>query len=103
MTKDVLGLKPKLVKKLTICAETSSKCITRYNDSTKCTKFKKDCDLSSLSLCENLVDDLVRIKLITGKTKTPWRNMEGVKALKRTCRKFERKWRKTKLQVDYYM
>ena len=51
------------------------------------------------------MDDIapVRIKLITGKTKTPWRNMEGVKALKRTCRKFERKWRKTKLQVDYYM
>lgn len=49
------------------------------------------------------MDDIapVRIKLITGKMKTPWRNVERVKVLKRTYRKSERKWRKTKLQVDY--
>ena len=43
----------------------------------------------------------MKTKLISGKIKAPWRNMEKVRALKRTCRKSERKWRQTKLQVDY--
>ena len=49
------------------------------------------------------MDDVacMKTKLISGKIKAPWRNMERVRALKRTCRKSERKWRKTKLQVDY--
>lgn len=33
--------------------------------------------------------------------KSTWRSIDSVKALKRACRKSERKWRKTKLQDDY--
>ncbi len=67
-------------------------------------------------MCDNLVnnfnlsvthilDDIapVKTKIISGKSKAPWRNVERVKALKRTCRKFERKWRKTKLQADHIL
>ncbi len=50
-----------------------------------------------------IMDDIapVKIKSIPGKIKEPWRHSENVKALKRTCRQLERKWRKSKLQVDY--
>ena len=50
-----------------------------------------------------IIDDVepMKTKLISGKIKAPWSNMERVRALKRTYRKSERKWRKTKLQVDY--
>ncbi len=49
------------------------------------------------------MDDIapIKTKIISGKTKAPWMNLERVRALKRTCCKSERKWRKTKLQVDY--
>ena len=104
----------KLIKKRFIYADTSDRFIARYTDSVRCTRSDLDSNVSSLSLCDNLVNNLntlvtqimddiapVKTKLITGKTKAPWRNAETVKSLKRTCRKSERKWRKTKLQIDY--
>lgn len=41
----------------------------------------------------------VRTKLIPGKRKAPWRNAMTVKAMKRECRKAERRWRKSNLQI----
>ena len=43
----------------------------------------------------------VKVKKIMSKQKTPWRTTMMVSALKRECRKAERKWRKTKLQIHY--
>ena len=43
----------------------------------------------------------IRIKSTLSKQKTPWRNTTTVKNRKRECRKAERKWRKTKLQIHY--
>ena len=110
--KYVPGLK--LVKRRAIFAETSDRFIARYTNSVRGSSSQSGFNLSSLSLCDNLVnnfknsvtrimDDVacMKTKLISGKIKAPWRNMERVRALKRTCRKSERKWRKTKLQVDY--
>ncbi len=112
MTKYVPGLK--LVKRRVICAETSDRFIARYTNSVRCSKEQSGSNSSSL--CDNLVnnfnntvtqimDDIapVKSKLISGKTKATWRNMERVRALKRTCRRTECRWRKTKLQVDYTM
>ena len=42
---------------------------------------------------------LIRIKSTLSKQKTPWRNTTTVKNRKTKCRKAERKWRKTKLQI----
>ena len=39
----------------------------------------------------------LKLKNTTGKQTAPWRN-EDIKQLKKSCRKAERKWRKTKLQ-----
>ncbi len=122
VTKHVPGLKS--VKRCSICADTPDKFIARYTNSARGTwlhsgfnsDFTSVFNLSSLSLCDNLVnnfnlsvthilDDIapVKTKIIPGKSKAPWRNVERVKALKRTCRKFERKWRKTKLQADHIL
>lgn len=43
----------------------------------------------------------IRSKETTWKPKTPWRIGERVRMLKRSCRRAERKWRKTELQLDY--
>ena len=40
----------------------------------------------------------LKLKMIKGKPKAPWKN-EGVYIAKRKCRKAERLWRKTKLQI----
>lgn len=43
----------------------------------------------------------IKTKTILSRQKTPWRNTLMIKALKTECRKAERKWRKTKLQIHY--
>nr|XP_055034614.1 uncharacterized protein LOC129422607 [Misgurnus anguillicaudatus] len=43
----------------------------------------------------------VKVRMITGRRKAPWRNTKPVQRMKRTCRKAERMWRKTKLEVHY--
>lgn len=68
-----------------------------------------------MSLCDNLInhfnksvtqilDDIApfKTKKISGKSKAPWINKDQLKSLKRTCCKSERKWRKSKLQTDYF-
>lgn len=99
----------KLVKRRAICAETSGRFIARHTNSVRGSSSQFGFKLSSLSLSDNLVnnskfsvtrimDDVAPMKT---KIKAPWRNMERLRALKRTCRKSEHKWPKTKLQVDY--
>ena len=43
----------------------------------------------------------MKVKVVSGKKKAPWRNVTLVKAQKRERRKAELRWRKTKLQVHY--
>ena len=43
----------------------------------------------------------IRVKSFSGKQKAPWRTAPSVKAQKRECRKAERRWRKSNLQVHY--
>ena len=49
------------------------------------------------------IDDVapIRSKCISGKQKAPWRTAPSVKTQKRECRKAERRWRKSNLQVHY--
>uniref|UniRef100_A0A3B3CIL0 Reverse transcriptase domain-containing protein n=1 Tax=Oryzias melastigma TaxID=30732 RepID=A0A3B3CIL0_ORYME len=51
----------------------------------------------------NIMDSIApsKVKVISGRKKSPWRNSILVKNGKRECRKSERRWRKSKLQVDY--
>uniref|UniRef100_A0A3B3DTS3 Reverse transcriptase domain-containing protein n=3 Tax=Oryzias melastigma TaxID=30732 RepID=A0A3B3DTS3_ORYME len=51
----------------------------------------------------NIMDSIApsKVKVISGRKKSPWRNSIVVKNGKRECRKSERRWRKSKLQVDY--
>ena len=42
-----------------------------------------------------------KVKVVSGKKKSPWRNGTLVKMEKRECRKAERRWRKTNLQVHF--
>ncbi|XP_072247605.1 uncharacterized protein [Leuresthes tenuis] len=51
----------------------------------------------------NVMDTIapIKVKVISGRKKSPWRNSTLVKNGKRECRKAERRWRKTNLQVHY--
>ena len=80
----------------------SDRFIARYTNSVRCSTVQSGFDSSSL--CDSLVnifnskvthimDDIapVKSKIISGKTKAPWKNMERVRALKRTCCRTERR------------
>uniref|UniRef100_A0A3Q2P679 Reverse transcriptase domain-containing protein n=1 Tax=Fundulus heteroclitus TaxID=8078 RepID=A0A3Q2P679_FUNHE len=43
----------------------------------------------------------VKVKVLSGKKKSPWRNAPAVRSEKRECRKAERRWRKNRLLVHY--
>ncbi len=51
----------------------------------------------------NVMDTVapIKTKMTLSRQRTPWRNTMMVKALKTECRKAERKWRKTKLQIHH--
>lgn len=51
----------------------------------------------------NVIDTIAptTVKIVSGKKKSPWRNTMLVRNEKRECRKAERQWRKTNLQVHY--
>src|SRR4029434_4012024 len=51
----------------------------------------------------NIMDNIAPFKLkrVTEKRKTPWKQNPTVKLLKRECRKTERKWCKSKLLIHY--
>ncbi len=43
----------------------------------------------------------VKVRMVKSRQKVPWRKDYSVRAQKRECRRAERKWRKSKLQVHY--
>ena len=51
----------------------------------------------------NVIDAIAptKVKIVSGKKRSPWRNATLVRIGKRECRKAERRWRKTNLQVHY--
>ena len=51
----------------------------------------------------NAIDSVapVRSSTLSNKIKAPWRNSASVRSKKNSCRKAERKWRKTNLQIHY--
>ncbi len=52
---------------------------------------------------KNVIDDIAPIKVSkkTGRQKSVWRKSTAVQNMKRQCRKAERMWRKTKLEIHY--
>ncbi len=55
------------------------------------------------SKVKNVIDDIAPIKVSkkNGRQKSPWRKSTAVQNMKRQCRKAERMWRKTKLEIHY--
>ncbi|KAI4800683.1 hypothetical protein KUCAC02_009526 [Chaenocephalus aceratus] len=55
------------------------------------------------SKIKNVIDAIapIKVKEVTGKKISPWRKAMTVKTEKRECRKAERRWRKTNLQVHF--
>ncbi len=55
------------------------------------------------SKVENFIDDIAPIKVSkkNGRKKSFWRKSTAVQNMKRQCRKAERMWRKTKLEIHY--
>ncbi len=55
------------------------------------------------SKVKNVIDDIAPIKVSkkTGRQKSFWRKSTAVQSMKRQCRKAERMWRKTKLEIHY--
>ncbi len=58
---------------------------------------------NSNSKVENVIDDIAPIKVSkkNGRQKSFWRKSTAVQNMKRQCRKSERMWRKTKLEIHY--
>ena len=52
---------------------------------------------------KNVIDAIapMKVKVVAGKKRSPWRNALLVRTEKRECRRAERRWRKTNLQVHY--
>lgn len=72
------------------------------------------CDSAVSPCCDTLVNSFnssvtcimdsiapLQIKTILGKRRSPWRTSQNISTFKRTCRFYERKWRKSKLQADF--
>ncbi|KAI2644985.1 RNA-directed DNA polymerase from mobile element jockey [Labeo rohita] len=55
------------------------------------------------SKVKNVIDDIAPVKVskMTGRQKSSWRKSTAVQSMKRQCRKAERMWRKTKLEIHY--
>ncbi len=55
------------------------------------------------SKVENVIDDISPVKVYkkNGRQKSSWRKSTAVQSMKRQCRKAERMWRKTKLEIHY--
>ncbi len=55
------------------------------------------------SKVKNVIDDIALIKVSkkNGRQKSFWRKSTAVQNMKRQCRKAERMWRKTKLEIHY--
>ncbi|KAI2657348.1 RNA-directed DNA polymerase from mobile element jockey [Labeo rohita] len=55
------------------------------------------------SKVKNVIDDIAPVKVskTTGRQKSCWRKSTAVQSMKRQCRKAERMWRKTKLEIHY--
>ncbi len=55
------------------------------------------------SKVKNVIDDIALIKVSkkTDRQKSFWRKSTAVQNMKRQCRKAERMWRKTKLEIHY--
>ena len=43
----------------------------------------------------------VKVRMVKSRQRAPWRKEESVRAQKRECRRAERKWCKSKLQIHY--
>ncbi len=55
------------------------------------------------SKVENVIDDISPMKICkkNGRQKSPWRKSTAVQSMKKQCRKAERMWRETKLEIHY--
>ncbi len=55
------------------------------------------------SKVKNVIDDIAFVKVCkkNGRQKSPWRKSTAVQCMKKQCRKAERMWRKTKLEIHY--
>ena len=55
------------------------------------------------SKVQNVIDNIapVKVRKKSGRQKAPWRNSTAVQNMKRQCRKAERMWRKTNLEIHY--
>ncbi len=55
------------------------------------------------SKVKNVIDDITpaRVCKQNGRQKSPWRKSIAVQSMKRQCRKAERMWQKTKLEIHY--
>ena len=58
---------------------------------------------SYTSSLQNVLDTIapVKVRMVKSTQRAPWRKEESVRAQKRECRRAERKWRKSKLQIHY--
>ncbi len=55
------------------------------------------------SKVKNVIDDIASVKVCkkNGRQKSPWRKSTAVQCMKKQCRKAERMWWKTKLEIHY--
>ena len=102
----------KLVKRRSIKPDTSDRFTAKYISVDCNSHFYSISNLPTTS-CDTLVrkftssvkkimDEIapLRTRAVSTKTIPPWRNVEEVRTLKQSCRRAERKWRKTNIEND---
>ena len=91
------------VKRRRINANTSTEFMDRLSFPPPRSSSVNDILENFNSTIRNAIDSVapVRSSTIPNKIKAPWRNSPSVRSKKISCRKAERKWRKTNLQIHY--
>lgn len=102
-----------LEKRNTLSEVITRRCISENTSELFIQTFSSTPVLSGVSVNElvdlfniktkNVIDAIapMKVKVVAGKKRSPWRNALLVRTEKRECRRAERRWRKTNLQVHY--
>lgn len=98
---DVVKLTERTIKKRYLDADAAENFMNLFPDTSTCLHL---CDDPVDCLCKRLRETIdqvapLKVKKVT-KPRTPWKN-DNTASLKRICRRAERKWRKTKLQIHF--
>ena len=98
------NVQSEFISKRYITENTSDQFIQAFSTTAPLSRFSANDLVEDFTLkITNIIDAIapMKSKVFPNKKKSPWRNTILVQLERKECRKAERRWRKTKLQVHY--